>query len=254
MMGRMPRSLIRSERLKLPTTRTWIGLLIGIGVPLVGLTLLLALRPVMDDDGDSDRVEAIMSQMGVVSPFVFVLGVLVVTTEFRHGTAATTFTVANNRDAVLVAKLATGALAALAFALIAVGITLSAVPILAARDDVVFDGVPWGRLAGSALALGFYGALGVAVGAVFRNQVAALVVSLVYMLALEPAFSGIVDALDHPAYARYLVGSAAAALAGDASDSSSADFLPPWGGALLLAAYVLVFLALGMVVMRRDVG
>ena len=252
MMGR----LIRAELVKLRTTRTWIGLLIGMCVPLVGLTLLVALLPVIDGEADLDvdRVGALVSQMTVVSPLVFVLGVLMVTTEFRHGTAATAFTVANNRDAVLLAKLVTGTVAALGFSLIAVGITLSGVPIVAAREDLVFEGVPWASLAGTALGLGFYGALGVVVGAVLRNQVPALVASLVYMLALEPAFVGLMNALDHPAYARYLVGEAAAALGRGTGDSSGTDLLPHWAGAMVLTAYVLVFLALGSRMMDRDVG
>lgn len=246
--------LVRAEALKLRTTRTWIGLLIGMCVPLGLFALLTALLPVMEDEADFDRAEALVSQVQTVAPFVFVLGILLVTNEFRHGTAATTFTVASNREAVLLAKLLVGVLAGLAFSVVAVAITLAAMPIVAARDDLAFDGVPWASLLGSAASLGLYGGLGVAVGAVFRNQVAALVVALMYMLALEPAFSAIMDALDHPAYARYLPGAAAAAMTGENGDTGGSDLLAPWGGALLMAAYVLVFLAVGSRVMQRDVA
>ncbi|MDQ2630135.1 MAG: ABC transporter permease, partial [Actinomycetota bacterium] len=83
-------SLLRSEWIKLFTTRTtWV--MLGIGLFCEGLFagLIVGLVPFEDLDG----VEEIITGTGLLMTLLLVLGVLIITTEFRHGTASSTFLV-----------------------------------------------------------------------------------------------------------------------------------------------------------------
>jgi hypothetical protein len=89
-----------------------------------------------------------------------------------------------------------------------------------------------------------WGVIGVAVGALVRQQVAAVVGALVWVLVVENLGAGLLrDA------GRYLPGQAAHALA-DASQAGT--LLAPALGAAVLAAYALVALALAALRMVRT--
>lgn len=179
-----------------------------------------------------------------------VLGILGVTNEFRHGTIVSTLLVTPDRGRVVQAKLATYALAGIAFAVVGCVVTLAiAVPWLSAKDvdfslvgsDVV---VP---LAGAVLAFALYGMLGVGVGTLIHNQVAAIVITLVWMMIIE----GLIVAL-LPSVGRWLPGGALASVIGTAN--TRGDYLPMWAGALLLAGYVVLLAVVGTILTtRRDI-
>ena len=101
-----------------------------------------------------------------------------------------------------------------------------------------------GATAGTVL----YGAIGVAVGALIRNQAAALVVALAWMLVIENIFVGLL-----PALGRWLPGGAASALM--SVSVKAGDFLPMWAAAVVLGAYAIGFTVAGSrVVVERDVA
>ena len=100
-------SLMRTELLALRTIRTpWI--LAGVTVLV---TLVLALTPVIDSGkngaasiGTSAAMLAVLDAIAKGSVVVLLLGVLTVTSEFRHGTATVTFLQTPRRLRVLAAK------------------------------------------------------------------------------------------------------------------------------------------------------
>jgi len=252
----MMRRLVRSEAVKLRTTRTGTALLVGMASTLAILALLTALAPVAEKEPGADRVAQLIDLLRLVSPFVLILGVLHVTNEFRYGTVVGTFLATTGRKQVLLAKLVVGLLAGLVFAAVGMVISLVALVVLAGRAGINLSlGESALGLAGTALSLALYGALGVGIGALLRSQVVALVATLVYFLALEPAVRAILVASDHPGVGRYLVGTAAAAMGGSVGRSTgTGDLLPGWAGFLVLTGYVVTFAVLAAASLQRDVG
>jgi hypothetical protein len=102
------------------------------------------------------------------------------------------------------------------------------------------------RAAGLAVAVALYAVLGTGLAALLRNQVAAVVVGLLWWSqGVERVLTGI---LHQPGLERWLPRGAASALTvpGDGT-------LPMWAGALVFAAYGLVLALLGgRLVVRRD--
>ena len=103
-----------------------------------------------------------------------------------------------------------------------------------------------GRLAGLAVAVALYAVLGTGLGALLRNQVAAVVVGLLWWSqGVERVLTGI---LHQPGLERWLPMGAASALTAPGDGT-----LPMWAGALVFAAYGLGLALLGgRLVARRD--
>lgn len=89
------------------------------------------------------------------------------------------------------------------------------------------------------------GAIGVGIGAIVRNQVAAVVGTLIYLFVLEPVI-GVVSS----DVAAYTIGGSQSAL----TAAPVEDALAPLPGGLLLAAWALVLALVGAELEeRRDV-
>jgi hypothetical protein len=177
--------LLRAEALKLSTIRTtW--LMLGIGLLAeglfaglyVGLASLTEIGPIVE----------VETGTGLLMLMVLVLGVLAITTEFRHGTASTTFLAAPRRYPVMVAKLAAvlgaGVLAGLAFVAVNAGLAL---PLFSSREGSL---PPTGDIvsvyAGVVASFALLCAFGLGVGAIVRNQVGAIIAALAFFFVLSP--------------------------------------------------------------------
>ncbi|MEX2107405.1 MAG: hypothetical protein WD827_00800 [Solirubrobacterales bacterium] len=178
-------NLLRAEALKLRTVRTtW--LMIGIGMAVEGLFagLYVGLVPL----GDVGPIREVQTGTGLLMVMLLVLGVLAITTEFRHGTASTTFLAAPRRYPVMVAKLgallAAGALAGVAYVALNSGLAL---PLFSAREGSL---PPTGDIlsvyAGVVVSFALFCAFGFGVGAIIRNQVGAIIAALVFFFILSP--------------------------------------------------------------------
>jgi hypothetical protein len=98
-------------------------------------------------------------------------------------------------------------------------------------------------------ALAVYSVLGVGVGALVRNQIAAVVGTLIYLFVLEAILTVVPVVRD---YYKYLPGGAFNALI--RSGASQLQLLAPWQGGLLLLGYGLVLAGLGATLtVRRDI-
>jgi ABC-2 type transport system permease protein len=246
-------SLLRAELLKVRTTRLVVGLLAAVvglaGIGVVGSILTAG-------DGGTPPLETaagvrnVFGNAGVASILALIMGILVVTGELRHGTITQTFLLTPRRPLVVVAKLAAMVVVGLVFGAVAVAVTLAvALPWLAAKDvsvDVLSGDVATVLLA-AVLSCALYGVIGVGVGAVIRNQVAAVVIALVWEFVLQ----GIVVAL-LPAVGKWLPQGAARALGQETLADGS--LLPAWAGGLVLVAYAALFAAVGArLLVRRDI-
>ncbi|BCY11707.1 ABC transporter permease [Actinoplanes sp. L3-i22] len=263
------RHLVIAELRRLLATRMWGGLLLAavvIGGGMMGVMALVGPENFDPPMPGLDTETGIRSILGILGYTAFVpaaVGALAVTSEYRHGTAAVTFLFAPRRWQVLAAKLATYGAVGLAYGLLLAGTAAAALFAVAAARGVPLGlpaGTVLGLLARIGLAMLVYLLIGVGVGALLRNQVAALCVVIGYVYLGEPLLMTIpgVNAL-YPV----LPGGATAALTdftylADAVSqklgSPGIQLLPPAAGALLLTAYAIAAAAIAVILpMRRDI-
>jgi hypothetical protein len=186
---------------------------------------------------------------GVVTALLLVLGIIATTGEYRHNTITSTVLVTPDRRRVVAAKLAAYLVTGAFLGVVAMAVSLAlGVPWLSARD-ISLDGLGAGDYAGLVVggvyAAALAGAIGVAIGTIVRNQVAAVVGTLLYLFVVEPALTLISDDL----YG-YTIGGGLGAVSADTGD----NLLDPVPGGLVLLAWMVVLGAVGAALeQRRDV-
>jgi hypothetical protein len=252
---------IRAELAKIRSTRTWIVLLVVmLGYVLLNTIVLLFVDLLAENGGgDVPGAPSIANEQGVRNVWAsagggyvitLILGVLIITTEYRHRTLTSTFLAQPHRLRVVVAKLAAAAGASFAFAaLAAAAVAAVAVPILAARDAYALPAADVAAiLAGGILGSTLFGVLGVGVGTLVRNQVAAIVGGLVWLLLGEALLIAFL-----PSVGKWLPGGAANSLVQATSFQGDA-LLSPGLAAVVLAGYTAVLVGIAAATtLRRDV-
>jgi ABC-2 type transport system permease protein len=250
--------VLRAEIFKLRTTRLILGLLLAAtALVLLGVVAQLALQnnAELRAQGAVVRVRTqedlrlLLSANASIALFTLVLGVTSMTGEHRYGTMASTFLAEPRRWRVVAGKLAATALVGGAFgAVVAAVATVVAVAWLAISGGPVPFG--WSVLLALLLtppATGLVASLGVVIGAAVRNQLAAILAALGWVLVVENLISAIV-----PWAGKWLPYTGA--LGAIAGAGASGDLLSPWAGGLLLVGYVAAFGAVAVwIVERRDV-
>jgi ABC-2 type transport system permease protein len=245
---------VRSELLKQRTTRTNVLLLLW----MVGLVVLVVLLHVLSlSVEDLSRPDNQLKILGLGTTigglFAALLGAMSITGEIRHGTIRPTFVATPQRARVIAAKVAASALAGLAVGLIAEALTagLEAAGLEARGIRIELGAGDYAQLlAGGSLAAAMFAAIGVGVGAVVRNQVAAVVGLCVWLLFIESLLLG-----DVPGAAKFAPGASAGAIAGATQMQIAENLVAPALGVLLLAAYAALASAAGSVATtRRDVN
>jgi ABC-2 type transport system permease protein len=240
------RALVSAELLKLRTTRTAFWFLASI----VLLTLAVnAANLATADFLDEEDLETALSGAGVGAALLMILGIVGTTGEYRHGTITSALLATPERTRLVAAKL----LAYLITGAVLGGTAMAAtfamgIPWLSARDAPLelLEAGDYLELVARGVALSaLSGAIGVGIGAIVRNQVAAVVGTLVYLFILEPVVSVISNDV-----AAYTVGRAQTALgSGDLDDGLAAV---PAG--LVVTGWVLLLGWVGALLEeRRDV-
>ncbi len=259
--------LVRAELLKLRTTRTTWGLLVGL-VPFVALNTFTHLLQYLFKPQPGQKPPPPLTDPAVARAFlsgaisaktlVLLLGILMITTEFRHQTATPTFLASPRRSLVVAAKLLAAAIVGLTFAIVAVLVAITTSYICYAIKGETFDPgvakVPQAIL-GILLVITMYAVIGIGVGTLLKNQVAALLVALGWTLAGEFAVTlllGIWSQGDK--IYRWFPGNSATAITSQYIGGGDVKLLSAWAAALVLVGYALVFAYLGSVLtLRRDV-
>jgi ABC-type transport system involved in multi-copper enzyme maturation permease subunit len=250
-------ALVRAELLKLRSTRLPLGLLVAT-LALVAVTIAVSVPQADAQDVpltlDDPRLLAVTvgGSLGVPQVIAVLLGVLTATQEHRYGTVTSTYLVEPRRSRVLVAKCLSSVIGGLTIAVVSLAFSVVAtVALIRSRDgDATAGSLLWQVLAGGLLVLALYGVIGVAIGALVRNQVAAVVAVLVWMLAVEylllPAF---------PSLGRWTpLGTTSAVLQqGPVLDLSASLLSAPVASAVLVGYTVAVAAAAMVVAPRRDV-
>jgi ABC-2 type transport system permease protein len=245
--------LVRTELLKQRTTRTFVTAVAAIPV-VAGLVTLASFSAAGKQGneplGPDHLLQAVGAPASVVTLIALLLGVLGTAGEYRHQTITTTFLASPRRRQVVVAKLAAHAMVGAALGVLSVAVaTAVAVPWLRS------SGIPV-ELAGDVLGVGvglvvsaaLYGALGVSIGALVRNQTTAVAVVLVWLLAVEGLVGDVFTGSD---VVDWLPAAAGRALV----HGASSDGLPAVAAAALFATYVVVLAGAAVrFTVRRDVA
>lgn len=239
-------SLLRSEWIKLLTTRTtWV--MVGIG--LLCEALFAGLFVGLASFGDIGDIDEVITGLGLLMTLMLVLGVLIITTEFRHGTSSSTFLVSPRRWPVLVAKLAAGVLigllAGLLFVLVNGGLALS---IYSGRGGTLpSTGDLVSVYAGVVVSFALLCAFGLGIGAIVRNQVGAIIAAIAVFFVISS-----LPELLPGSIGEYFPAQAVGTLHGRVEGDGN---LTQVEGGLFLAAWSLALVAIGTaLICRRDLS
>ena len=224
--------LFNAELLKLRTVRSTWGFLL---VALLFAALVAAGNiggSAADDRLDPElQYTMVMDATLPASILAILIGILIVTNEFRHGTIARTLLATPRRWRLMAIKLLVGGFtgavlmtAMLAVVAVTASIWLGIISVPVAPDQLA-DGA-WRALIVVAVA----GLFGAAIGGAVHSQVGALVGALLWMFVLEPICWVVLGLLDLEGVSEYLP----AAALGSAVDSTSGAPLR-WGSAVLVA-------------------
>jgi ABC-2 type transport system permease protein len=233
--------LLYAEALKVRTApRTLLGLVLA----LVALDVLGAgstasgggpeFVPNADEIVTFDVIT--VATTGVI--FAMILGILIVTWEYRHGTITQTFLATPRRERVMAAKYA------VAFATGAILTTLSVAVVLVTAlfwISPVLHQEQWELIGRLVVASALWGIFGAGLGAVIQSQVGAIVTAFVWFLVAEPLigvqFDRFADYLPGAVIDR-LTGHEASAAAEGAEETTQHSF-GLWTAGLLAVGYAL---------------
>lgn len=256
-------NLMKSEWRKLVYVRAHWGLLIA---AILIAALGTGVTPViLDNSGEMfgfglEQQQAVDSvYANAISSYIFavILGIMLMAGEYRHGTAVATFLAAPRRGRVVASKLlisvVAGALVMLIStlaALLAGWFALSFYPEAAQPSEGVFTNTIIAALVSGAV----LGVIGVAIGTLIRNQMLAIVISLIYLYVIDPILLAL-----WPDAGKWLPsGLITAMLALDIQapelgfDTSA--YLPALSATLVLLGFGFVFSAVALATsLRRDV-
>jgi ABC-2 type transport system permease protein len=240
------RTLIANEFLKLRTARApWLIVLAQQALIVLGISGIVATGEDLQAPF-ADRI--VLCHAGLSSLLMLVLGILAVAGEYRDGTITDTFLATPRRSRVIVAKLvsytAVGLGAGIVSAITALATTwfwfnAKGAPLDFASEDV------WRTLVGVVAWMPIYAAIGVGLGAVVRSLAGAITIALAWIALVEGIMMNLLGDLG-----RWLPMASGMAL----DNVPQGNLLPQLTGALVLAAYAVVFGVSAVVLTtQRDV-
>ena len=197
---------LRAEARKILTTRSTI-LVAGFALLYPILSLLPAVVAPGESAVDESTILVVLrGSADVLTLAVLVLGILAVAGEHRHGTIVPTLLASPRRGRFVAAKLGSQAAlgAILAIAVSAIGLVTGTV-YLASRDvsvDLLSGDVAL-TVSAVALVVTLYAVMGAAVGALVKNQTAAVAGALIWVLTVENAIPLV---LRNPGLKRWMPG------------------------------------------------
>lgn len=184
-------SLLRIELLKLRTAPAiWVafGLTALVTVASVFSSVLLAGVQGSPEVGTVANMSKVFATGVVCSNAMLVLGIMISAGEDRHRTILSTYLAEPRRTRVLIAKLGTGGLLGLLLGAVTFGLTVAvAVPLYAAKGVHEYPVSIAALWLGTTLLTGCFGLLGVALGALTRNTVGAIIGALAWVFLVELA-------------------------------------------------------------------
>src|ERR1700729_2138881 len=235
-----------AELLKIRSTRTTIGLILGMVALILLFTMLTGLLSHPSGLASKEDQRSFLSLGSLAGVFSALAGALLVTSEYRYGTIRPTVLFNPARSQVLSAKVIAGALAGIVFGVIgeaigwAVGYAIldgRGITIALNSSDIVL--LTLGGLAGVAL----WGAIGAGLGAIIHNQVGAVITLLAWGLVVDNLLFGLA-----PSVGRFVPTRASDALMGLRVD----HLVSPGAGVITLIAWAGALAAAGIALTARQ--
>ena len=250
-------NIVRSEALKLLSVRMWLGLAVaailftalnaGALVILSGIDLGGTTSPPLTDPA---TMRAVYGSVGASSLLVLVLGILGITSEYRHQTITATLLATPSRGRMMAGKMTVHALVGAVIGVLCVLTTLLTLLIgIQFKEHAPIDAGTLAAVSGGAI-LGFavYAVVGVGFGSLVRNQIAAVTVALVWVMLIEALIVAFL-----PEVGRWLPGGAINGVL-QAPSFGATEYLPVWGSALVLLGYGVLFAGIATrTTLRRDI-
>jgi ABC-2 type transport system permease protein len=247
-------SLVHSELLKVRTVRSWWAYLIVI-VLLTGIGVAAEIGSAQSENrGTLDFQLGLVDTVGIAVLFAIILGITIVTNEFRHGTVTPTFLVEPRRERVIASKAMAAVLVAIGFALLALLVVAAVAIVWFAVIDVTTqlgDAQFLERMGQQLVSAVLWALLGVAIGTAVHSQVAALVGTLVWVFLGEQLVAALLGVVDIDGAVSYLPFRAL-----DSADGTNeADMLSYWPGVAVSLAWIALIGAAGITrTRRRDIS
>jgi len=240
---------LKAELLKIRSTRTTIGLLLGlIALALLFTILTCTLSPGSQLLTEQDQL-SLLSFGSIAGVFAALAGVMLFTSEYRFGTIRPTSLFNPSRRRLFATKVAAGVLSGLVFGAIGEGLVFSiGMMILKIRGvSILMSGANMTELLiGALIGTALWGAIGVALGAVVPNQVGAVIALLAWGFVVENLVFGFL-----PKIGRFLPVHASDSMMGNVQDK----LLPGNAGTLVTVGWALVLSVVGLVLLkRRDIS
>jgi ABC-2 type transport system permease protein len=194
--------------------------------------------------------------------FALILGILVITNEFNHQTATTTFMTNPHRSAVILAKLVAAAVFGALFWVISTVIDAIVTPIYLHSQGVSYaitNWVPVRSVLLNLLAFVMWAIFGCGLGTMIRSQIAAVVtgmaVYLIGFVAVAIIFNLIHNVYPHDWILQAQVIAPAVASMVMTTPGRAFEHSPPqWAGVLVMLAYTVGFTLAGIGLARkRDI-
>jgi ABC-type transport system involved in multi-copper enzyme maturation permease subunit len=260
------RGLVRSELLKIRSTRLWWGLLAGVVVfTAVQAGVTAGFAGVEAGAGqpataglDSDATIRSVYALGAFSGsylFALVLGVTGMTGEYRYQTITATFLVSPRRARVVAGKALAHLLMGVVYGAVGVlaAFAAGAVVIAARGHDLGLDAQRlWPSVGLAVVAVALWTLIGIGLGTLLRNQVVAILVAVLLTFLVEPLVSLALAAVDLDKVGAFLPTNASSALM--SPGNAFLDYLQWWAGGVVLLGYAVALALLGVVLsVRRDV-
>jgi ABC-type transport system involved in multi-copper enzyme maturation permease subunit len=191
--------------------------------------------------------------------FAMIIGILVVTNEFFHQTATTTFMTSPHRTTVILAKAVAGTLFGAVFWLVSTALNAIATPIFLNTQHVTVSLTQWTVVRSvllNLLAFVVWAIFGLGLGTLIRSQIGAIVTGMaMYLLGFAAVlliFNLIYNAYPHYWVLGFQVIAPAVASAIMITPGRLYDHAPEqWVGAVVLIGYALVTGFVGIVITRR---
>lgn len=179
---------LKAELLKIRSTRTTVGLVLG----MIGLILLFSMLSGLLTKApnlvSAEDQRGLLSVGSIAGVFAALAGIMLVTSEYRYGTIRPTFLFTPKRSHVLAAKLAAGLLAGFVFGIVGEGLAFG-IGYAALAGRGIHLSLGGGQitllLLGTIAATALWGAIGVGIGAIVRSQVGAIIGLLAWGFVAE---------------------------------------------------------------------
>jgi ABC-type transport system involved in multi-copper enzyme maturation permease subunit len=240
--------LLAAELLKVWTApRTLFGILLA-EVAFVLLGVIGALHDAANDVRLPETLERDLVNFpgGIAMLFSALFGILIATTEYRHGTITVAFLAAPVRERVIAAKTGAALVVSASFVLVALLLSLGIAQIwVGGRADYHFGSYEYRLIGRVFLDAAIVAVIGVFIGASLKRQLAGVILVLGWLFFIEQALAGL-----FPGTIDYLVGASIFAIVGDGSGD-----LPSFAHGLAVIAIYAVGLAVVAVALtrRRDI-